>query len=207
MLSFHHSLLTHAKKAFTLAELLIALAMIGLFATYTIPKVLGVQGNSKQNTQTLEVASMITAAYQKHQQAGLVTVNTVPGDLIQYLNYAGTVPNGTQIDLDPLNGNGPSWSCSALQVCIKLHSGGILLFQNSTPMTRLIPNEFVSIFYDPDGVASGISADSPSSSVWFLLYYSGRITSGRFIKATDCIGPYCPIGGWGPSDPSWFHWN
>ena len=42
------------KKGFTLAELLISLGILGLIATFTIPKIVGAAGDSKYNAAAKE---------------------------------------------------------------------------------------------------------------------------------------------------------
>lgn len=53
-----------AQKGFTLAELLIALSILGVIATFTIPKVLQSQQNGKYNTMAKEAIATISQAYQ-----------------------------------------------------------------------------------------------------------------------------------------------
>jgi hypothetical protein len=181
----------------------VALAIVGVVATYTIPKVLTAQSVSAYNAQTHEVVGMLAEAYQKHLQLGKVTVNTTPLDLIQYINHVRVMPSGTVIDLNPNHVAGASWTCSATDVCLQLHTGGILMLQGGHPMTRLIPNEFLSAFYDPDGIYTG-----KADSAWLLLYYTGRVSSGANLGPNDCISIYCPFAAYASAgnDPSWLRW-
>jgi prepilin-type N-terminal cleavage/methylation domain-containing protein len=57
----------HAKTAFTLAELLIALAILGVIATFSIPKVL----QSQQNNQKQAIFKEIISAFINIQQSSL----------------------------------------------------------------------------------------------------------------------------------------
>ncbi len=51
-------------SGFTLAELLIALALLGVIATFTIPKVLQANTDAKYNAEAKETIQMIANAYQ-----------------------------------------------------------------------------------------------------------------------------------------------
>ena len=75
------------QSGFTLAELLIALAILGVIATFTIPKVLESGSTSQWNAMGKEVASMISGAHQQHKLQGLLSTNTLSGDLTQHMNY------------------------------------------------------------------------------------------------------------------------
>lgn len=86
---------------FTLAELLISLAILGEIATFTTPKVLSAQQNGANKAKAKVVAGMITGAYQQAQWAGIVTANTKPADLTPYMNYIKIDSSGTIIDNRP----------------------------------------------------------------------------------------------------------
>jgi prepilin-type N-terminal cleavage/methylation domain-containing protein len=174
------------KTAFTLAELLISLAILGVIATFTIPKILASQANGSANARALEVASMISAALQAKLLTGTPFASIQPTDLIPYMNFASQDTSGTLIDGHPLVG---SRTCDSSTPCLKLHNGGTLWF-GFPPL--------LEFDFDPDGVYSGSINDSPGKSVQFSVVNSqGRITTR---------GQY---PGWeSPTlDPSWFHWN
>ena len=57
-------------SGFTLAELLIALLILGEISTFTIPKIIYSQQNQKYNAIAKESAAMISAAYQQYQYSG-----------------------------------------------------------------------------------------------------------------------------------------
>lgn len=55
--------------AFTLAELLIALAILGVIATFTIPKILATQQTQQYNAIAKDDIHMIVGAYQQYVHA------------------------------------------------------------------------------------------------------------------------------------------
>ena len=112
------------KTGFTLAELLIALAILGVIATFTIPKVITAQQNRQANSIAKEAASMIAAAYQQALLSGTWTTNTASSALSQYMNYVSVLPSGSSIDRDPGNGG---TGCVSNGVCLKLHNGGQII--------------------------------------------------------------------------------
>lgn len=79
--------LRHASIGFTLAELLISLMILGLIATFTIPKILITQQTLRFNAVAKEDISAISAALTQAQYMGTLTTNTTIGDITQYLNY------------------------------------------------------------------------------------------------------------------------
>lgn len=83
---------------FTLAELLISLAILAEIATFTIPKVLTSQQNGKYNAAAKEAASMVSAASQQLQYTGTVSASTTGSELTPYLNYVKYDTSGTQVD-------------------------------------------------------------------------------------------------------------
>lgn len=191
---------------FTLAELLIALAILGMIATFTIPKILGAQQQSQSNTAAKEAASMIAGAYDNYKKdlGTAVPASTTLDALLPYLNYVSRLTTGTMDDHRP---NNFSYDCSSASItCLKLHSGGVLFWDNTVNFAGTnTTNANNYIFYDPDGIESsnGI-ADSPGKSVCFVLYYNGRLTS----RANTLTGTVSSAGTYNPGthDPSWFSW-
>lgn len=115
---------------FTLAELLIALALLGVIATFTIPKILNAQQSSASLAKAKEVAAMISGAYQQAQAAGNASSSTKPGDLTQYMNYVKLDTSGTLIGAYPSwagTAGGGTNACDATRPCLILHNGGLQL--------------------------------------------------------------------------------
>jgi prepilin-type N-terminal cleavage/methylation domain-containing protein len=186
---------------FTLAELLIALALLGVVATFTIPKVLQSQQDQSYKAKAKEAAGSIAAAYSILKQNNLLTSNTRPVDLTPYLNYT-SVDTSTSIDWVQTAG---SLSCTATEPCYKLHNGGTLRFMDvyfsGTGTTNAIYFDF-----DPDGVNSG-STSGPGKSVEFVLYYTGRLTTYGAHTDNTVSSAGTRVNAIPAYDPSWFGWN
>lgn len=189
-------------RGFTLAELLISLAILGVIATFTIPKILSSQQNSSNNAKAKEVAAMIAGAYQQLQLAGTVTASTKPSDLTPYMNYVSYDTSGTTIDSVP---GFTSRVCNATPPCIWLHGGGILWLPNGT-FGGISNLHIIEFSFDPDVTYSGSAADSTGKAVQFSLYYNGFLTTRGQVKANTCNSGGCLINP-GAFDPSWFSWN
>ncbi len=187
-------------RGFTLAELLIALAILGVIATFTIPKLLNGQQNAKNSALPKEAASSMAAAYQLLSTTKGVSATTRMSDLKPYLNY---VSVDTASDMDDVPGSNNTYNCSSV-TCLKMHGGGTIWFGGHAfgGTGPLYANQF---FYDPDGIKAGTGADGPSKSILFVIYYSGRMTTyGRVDPGTylfNTAGPYNPDS---TRDPSWF---
>jgi prepilin-type N-terminal cleavage/methylation domain-containing protein len=185
-------------KAFTLAELLICLAILGEIATFTIPKVLSGQQNRQYNAQAKEAIAMISAAYQKAKMDGIATSTMTPSALKPYMNYVSNYtglidryPTDTSMDC---NGGGYS--------CVKLHSGGVLLFDfdnfGGTGTTNSI------LFgYDPDGTYSGLTSGN-SKSLMIFVYYNGRVSTYANIAPGTVTAGAWPGSACASCEPSWF---
>ena len=57
----------YSQPAFTLAELLIALAILGVIATFTIPKILSGSTDAKWNASAKGAMTMVEGAYADYQ--------------------------------------------------------------------------------------------------------------------------------------------
>jgi prepilin-type N-terminal cleavage/methylation domain-containing protein len=186
---------------FTLAELLIALAILAVIATFTIPKIIAGQQNGQNLAKAKEVAAMISGAYQQALLNGEVTNATVPADLTPYMNYMSIDTSGTLIDSTP---SGTTSTCSATTKCLILHNGGVLwLYQGSFSTSSIY--RALEFRFDPDVANNTAStADGPLKAIQFDLYRDGMLTTRGVLRA----GSIYPVAGTcGNCDPSWFTWN
>ncbi len=194
------------KPGFTLAELLIALAILGVIATFTIPKVLQAQQNQSNVAKAKEVASMLSAALKQHEAKGLLNSSTYGKDLFAYMNYV-NYDTSSVIDVHP-NYNAPTgtFNCSGGNPCIRLHNGSVLLAQG-VYFSGTSSTHYISFLFDPDGVASGSSDDGPSKSVQFALYYNGLLRTRGTMIPNGCSSNNCTATPNSAYEPAWFHWD
>jgi prepilin-type N-terminal cleavage/methylation domain-containing protein len=189
------------KRGFTLAELLIALAILGVIATFTIPKVLQSQQDSRFKAFAKETAATISAAYQAYKLKTAPTASTKSIDLVAYMNY---VKFDTSTTIDGQQGEW-GWACDNTYPCILLHNGGMLHINddafNGTGSTNAIAFQF-----DPDGKYSN-NTTGPGKSVQFMLYYNGMLrTMGTLFPNT--VNSTSPDIDPDPTkDPPWFGWD
>ena len=181
---------------FTLAELLIALAILGVIATFTIPKVLIAQQNSKYISMAKEAAGMISGAYQAYQNANTGSSTLAPTDLTSYMNY---VQRDTSTIIDDIPGVG-TYTCDAgAGVCLKLHNGAMLLARSWITFSGTSSTNAIYFSFDPDGISSNFQ------SVDFFIYYNGLLTStGNLVPNT--VSSDATRNAVSSSDPTWFNW-
>lgn len=151
---------THAKTGFTLAELLISLAILGVIATWTIPKILFSQQNQQYKAAAREVNGMITSAAQIVRVKNGDGQGMILDDLTPYMNYV-SVESTANIDsvqsLGTIACSDPAWGC------IKLHSGAILAYDKGS--TYLLHNWV----FDPDGKVTDGTTNGPGKSVAWIV--------------------------------------
>jgi prepilin-type N-terminal cleavage/methylation domain-containing protein len=110
------------RKGFTLAELLICLAILAEIATFTIPKVFASQQNVRYAAMAKEAAGALSVAYLQYTiQNGPPSSNTTGGVLSPYLNYISMNTTTLQIDRGYSQG---TIGCSGAIPCFVLASGG-----------------------------------------------------------------------------------
>ncbi|WP_373532123.1 type II secretion system protein [Vampirovibrio sp.] len=189
------------KKGFTLAELLIALAILGVIATFTIPKILSSQQNGQFNAVAKEDIAMLSGAYQLAQLAGTVTSSTTPSDLTPYMNY---IALDTTSTIDALHGLGVAVSCSGGQPCLRMHNGSIIqLYHRSFGGTAT--NNAILVLIDPDGRQTSSTTNGAGKMMEAFIYYDGRIGS-RGTLHTTAISSDGPRPADPNHEPSWFSW-
>jgi len=156
-------------QGFTLSELLVSLAVLGLIAAFAIPKVLTAVGESSSRAIGREAFGMISEAYQaiRANNNGNVPRATSAQTLRDTLNYARL---GT-------GGNGGATTAS-----IVLQNGAQIAFVLTDSFADTLGNGVgvIGFTVDPDGSAtSGGSATSANGPVSVFLGGDGRIWAGN----------------------------
>lgn len=132
---------------FTLAELLIALSILGLIATFTIPKVLVAQQDMTYRANAKDVAAAISAAYDRLRLEGQLSPDTKINDLTPFLNYVSVYTGIMDDTYTDTNIN-----CSnAVFACLKLHNGGTIAYRKDAAFGGTATTNALPIHFDPDG--------------------------------------------------------
>jgi len=193
---------------FTLAELLIALAILGVIATFTIPKVLSSQQNTQYNAAAKEMAAAVSAAYQSYKISNTPTNNFGIKDLTPYLNYVRISTMSS--DLLDLGYTQTSADCNSFTAeCLYLHNGGALIYWNQDSFGSVTSTTSGVIFgFDPDGKYGG-TTNGPGKAIAFYLYTNGSVkdvgnipNNTQYYNGTVVTGGPCPA-----CVPPWFSWN
>jgi len=186
--------------AFTLAELLVTIAILGVIAVFTIPKLLTGSQDNQYKAIGKEAAMMIDGAYDAYVMNNTLTLNTQNKHFTPYMNY---VAYDTASIIDNVQTLG-QLQCSSGNPCFKLHSGAMLITE-ATHFCSTDNTAAVWFLIDPDGKYSG-STTGPGKSLKFALYYTGRIVNRGAIDANT--GVACSLFSAVPAyDPPWFSWN
>jgi len=156
-------------RGFTLSELLIALAILGVIAMFSIPKILTSHMHVEHNAALKEAVSAVSQACLEHKRLNRQNANTDAQDYIQYLNYV-RYDTVSLIDDSTLGG---SRSCA--EPCTFLHNGSALRFNGEAYLGTQTTNA-VLIEFDPDGIYSGITT-GPGKSAQLFLYYNCRLST------------------------------
>ena len=193
---------------FTLAELLIALAILGVIATFTIPKILDSGSSAGYNAKAKEAVSTVSQAYQLYKMNNTPNADTSCGDLTPYMNYVTVITNGI---IDTSHSNLGTDPCSELNnhPCLLLHNGAMLRYK-ATGSGGFGGTGLTNAFWfaiDPDGkVTSTTTTNGPAKTLPFWLYYNGR------VKDVGNIDPntVTEAGNYNPNPagvPDWFSWS
>jgi prepilin-type N-terminal cleavage/methylation domain-containing protein len=181
---------------FTLAELLIALAILGVIATFTIPKLITAQQNPQKIASAKETLAMVSAAYQLYTQQNGYSANTTVGMLTPYMNYVSVNTTG---QMDDVGTNTGMKDCASGHTCLQLHNQGTLFYIPDLSFGGSGTTNAVRIYYDPDSAR----LTTPSSkSLLIILFYNGRVSTwGQAPAFVDSYGT--PAGS---MNPVWFNW-
>jgi prepilin-type N-terminal cleavage/methylation domain-containing protein len=169
-------------KGFTLAELLIALAILGVIATFTIPKILNATGSGQAKAVAKEVASMVSGAAASMQMTTAISSATTARAFTPFMNYVST----SAALAATFQGNNESTTaatnlvtCAAPIECLVLHNGAIVQYQTNQSFGGSNSTNYISFNLDPDGVGTTNAGST------FLLYYNGRLTTAANKGGAD----------------------
>jgi type II secretory pathway pseudopilin PulG len=190
--------------AFTLAELLICLAILAEIATFMIPKVIVAQRTTKYNAIVKEAAAMVSGALSTYTLQNGLNSNTKFSALTQYMNYT-TVDSSTTFDFT--YGLTTRTCDGAGAKCLKLHNGALLQFGDAATDNFGGTSTTNGIYFvvDPDSGNTDGTTTGPGKATEFWLYYNGRLTSKANTLPQVCNGGGCytPTGS---EDPPYFSW-
>ena len=190
------------QNGFTLAELLIALLILGVIATFTIPKVLQSQQNRRWSSEAREMAGTLSQIRQILIANGQWSQNTKAMDFTPYLNYTKVnVGNGT-LGLDWNSTASDTCHANLGRMCFGLHSQARLGMGNTCQFAGTLPTDAIGFVFDPDGLPT-----TPQNSLGLFIYYDGKVKTYSSLIAGSRLG-VGNCGGIGTAaDPSWFSWN
>ena len=178
-------------NGFTLAELLIALAILGVIATFTIPKSLDSGNEGKKNAIVKEMISTIAQAHSNAKLAGALTTATNPGFLIgTYTNYL-----KTSFMSPPCPGFGGI-------ECYWYHNGSVIQTSEPAPHNFVTSDSTSAIFF-----TIYPNENDASDSIEVFLYYNGRITTRGNVMANTYAFANTDISPNPALDPPWFSWS
>lgn len=185
-------------RGFTLAELLIALAILGVIATFTIPKVLNGQKNVQNMAIAKEMVAAISEAYQAYKIENTVDASTRQSVLIPYFNYVSisTVYIDASCTLPPASG-----SCGIAGItCLKFHNGAVIRITDNQSFSDTTALNAYRFHVDVDGAFNGERSFNP------FLFFNGRITTTESLEAsvTNSTSTYNPSNS---CHPDWFSWS
>jgi prepilin-type N-terminal cleavage/methylation domain-containing protein len=176
-------------KGFTLAELLIALAILGVIATFTIPKILSATSSGQNTAVAKEAASMISGAFSNYSLTYGISATTTAGAMTGFMNYVSTTNTGTIGSL----------TCTATDVCLKLHNGGALQYSTSMNFNGTAATNGIYFNIDPDGTGT------VATQATFVQFANGRLSTLGVGTATS---GGTALGGTTTTDPSYIaNWN
>lgn len=177
------------------------MAILGVIATFTIPKVLQARQNDRYNAIAKEAAAMLSEAYQSYRHEKPVLATTAINDLTPYINYV-RVETARTVDSLPSLG---TVDCS-VEKCLLLHNGAVLnYYSNSFNGTTDLSAIHMRI--DPDGKVTNGTGNA-GMSVAFWIYTNGRLTTrGEILNNTINSAPSCPCTPNEIYDPDWFSWD
>lgn len=171
-----------AQKGFTLAELLIALALLGIIAAFTIPKVLQATGNQEATAKIRETISTMEQAYYNLAMQNQLTIGSTLYDNI--------APNMNSADQGAAAV--PASVLAATHPCVvaPLSAGGNgwIQFQNGAVITGLASGVVL------DALAFNNAAHGPAANYRLCIDFNGDANPNQFGQDVF-VGNFNQFGG------------
>jgi prepilin-type N-terminal cleavage/methylation domain-containing protein len=185
-----------AHKGFTLAELLIALAILGVIATFTIPKILTSTGTAQFRAVAKEAASIVSGGMQDYMTNYAVTGTSTSANVLSNINYVSSdQTSATTVTGLPV-------ACAAATPCLVLHNGAYLQYRGADTFGGTATTNYLGFNLDPDGIKSNSTTDI----LTFALYYNGKLLTNRdTITGSTGATPLTLVTV--TTTPSWFSWT
>jgi len=176
------------------------MVILGVIATFTIPKVLQSQQSTQKNAEAKEVASMISGSFQSLKLNQGISSTTSINVLTPYMNYVAV--NTTGLIDDAVYGT--SLDCSAGGAyCLNLHDGGVMYIRGWLTFGGTAATNALFFTFDPDASYSN-STTGDGKAVQFFIYTNGQIESGSGVLPNTLSGG----GSYSTqTDPPWFSWS
>ena len=199
------------QNGFTLAELLIALVILGVVATFTIPKVLQSSQSNQFKSVGLESVATVVGALQAYKNENGLSPSTSFADITPYINYVRLSSLGSEQFDGRWDQGGTFSNCAQWgdARCLFLANGSVMMYRENTSFDSTDTTSAIWFYYDPDGkvTQAGSPVNGPGKRESFWIYYNGRVVAGN-----DCaLGttssnwtPPCPMTSW---QTDWFSWN
>lgn len=190
-------------KGFTIAELLISLAILSVIAVFTIPKIIGASTDSRFNAIAKEDIAALSGSIQNLKATGNMNASTKWSDIVAYLNYITLDSSGSLIDAQYST---TTYTCSSARTCIRMHNGSVIMYRTSISFGGTGNLNAMHVHIDPDGVVTnGGTTDGPGKAVAVFFYYNGRVADeGNIdVNTQNNSATYNPNTG---NVPPWFSW-
>lgn len=188
------------KHGFSIAEVLIAISMVGVLAAMLVP---GITNNTNQEKLlgiTQEAIYEVSRGYAQWQKVnGPPTASTTLTGIIGNMNVVRVINDGS-FNIQVPNTTAPAVqavfnsSCNATTPCALLHNGAFIQYDadqsfSGFPRPTDAPGFNINalhFFVDPDGPGS-------QKATGFYMFYSGRITTPFYTVDTvaDPLNPGC----------------
>ena len=161
--------------AFTIAELLISLAILGVIAVFTIPKLLSVNEEQKNRAITKEIASSVAGAYSNYRLRNTPLPTTTMDALLPFLNYV-SLYNATTYKR------------------VEFHNGGNFSYKVAQSFGATGNNNSLFFKVEP----STRSDEIGDNDVCFVITYRGRLTTASELFSGSVVGTIigtleCPL--------------
>jgi prepilin-type N-terminal cleavage/methylation domain-containing protein len=208
-------------QGFSLVEILICLALLGVLTAFTIPylKTAATSNQTdKYNRIARDTAFMMVTAFEK------MRLNTTPDyvnngksywdlnltELTPYFNYV-AADTSSKVDSAPTGNTdaGPSAiTCGSTYVgttiCYRLHNGAIL-WGNNVYHSGSGDNNGLSFYIDPDGSTYTDSSTGSGKSLKVWLLSNGKVYSSANLPGSiTAYVVFSPYSYTASVDPDWF---